>query len=77
MSINLKWFGKFSGSIAILLLIIWVIHRIDLRMNGVENSRFLVSIFPFAKSLIFNFIILLLILLFAILSQAEGLIEGQ
>lgn len=63
METNWKWFEENFKWIAISLVTIVIISKIDIWVNGTEKSTFLSIISPFTKSLIVDFLLLLLILL--------------
>lgn len=65
--INWTWFNKYFKSIAIIIGVIFLITKIDLWVNGSEESTFFTAISPLIKSLIGDFLIVLFILLIVVL----------
>jgi hypothetical protein len=64
MPIDGVWFQEHFRDIAIILLVILLIVVIERWVTG--GHSFLVAIFPFAKSVVVDFIVFLIILLIAV-----------
>ena len=67
---NWDWIKKYYTWIALILVICFIIVKIDLWVNGTDKSAFLIAISPFIKDIITGgFIVAFFILLWFYMNQ--------